>query len=173
MDARRTSEPLTAKRTAIFLTELAKHGVLARAARIASPNSMTGACATFREEAKRDPEFAKQIAEAREQADGDLLVELHRRAVEGTSEPIFGPNGQQIGSKRRYSDRLLLEKIRSRFPADVAQRSVSEVNQTLRARVEPMGLDKLSPESRADLRRILERELEQPSAVRPREEGAQ
>jgi hypothetical protein len=175
MDARRRNEPLTAKRKAIFLTELAKHGVLARAARVASPNSMTGACATFREEAKRDPEFATQITEAREQADGDLLVELHRRAVEGTSEPIFGPNGQQVGSKRRYSDRLLLEKIKSRFPADFAARTVSEVTQqtTLRARVEPMNLDRLCPESWADLRRILERELEQPSAVRPREEDAQ
>lgn len=171
--ARHEQEPLTAKRKAIFLTELAKHGVLARAARVASPNSMTGACATFREEGKRDPEFAKQIAEAREQADGDLLVEMHRRAVEGTSEPIFGPNGQQIGSKRRYSDRLLLEKIKSRFPADFAQRSVSEVNATVQARVEPMGLDKLSPESRADLRRILERELARDTDDLPRDGGEQ
>lgn len=172
--ARREQEPLTAKRKALFLAELAKHGVVARAARVASPNSLTGACATFREEAKRDPEFAAQITEAREQADGDLLVELHRRAVEGTSEPIFGPNGQQVGSKRRYSDRLLLEKVRSRFPADFAQRSVAEVKQTtISTRTKSLGLEKLSPESQRQLREILEREKARPSAARTRRENGQ
>ncbi len=169
--ARHEQEPLTAKRKAIFLAELAKHGVLARAARVASPHSMTGACATFREEAKRDPGFAKQIADAREQADGDLLVELHRRAVEGTSEPIFGPNGQQVGSKRRYSDRLLLEKIKSRFPADFAARTVSEVNQTTTTK--SLGLEKLSPESRDELKRILEREPARDTDDLPRNGGEQ
>ena len=173
--ARRDQERLTAKRKAEFITSLSRHGVLIRAARDASPNSLTGALQTFKDEATRDPVFRQQMAEAIEAADGDLLVELHRRAVEGTSDPVFGANGQQVGSKRRYSDRLLIEKLRSRFPQDFAQRSVAEVTQqtTVRARIEPLGLDSLSPESRRELRRILERELEQPSAVRTRPEGSQ
>ena len=124
MDARRAQEPLTAKRRALFLTELARHGVFARAARVASPHTATGACASFRELARRDAEFAAQIAEAREQADGDLLVELHRRAVEGVVEDVYGPKGEVVGQRRRMSDRLLTEKLRSRFPKEFASRAV-------------------------------------------------
>lgn len=169
MAARRAQEPLTAKRKATFLTELARHGVFARAARVASPHTATGACATFREEARRDPEFAAQVTEAREQADGDLLVELHRRAVEGVVEDVYGPKGEVVGQRRRMSDRLLIEKLRSRFPQEFAQRSVVEQDSTVK--VKSLGLDQLSPESQDQLREILEREVGTPSDGRPRREG--
>jgi len=168
MDARRAQEPLTAKRRALFLTELARHGVFARAARVASPHTATGACASFRELARRDAEFAAHIAEAREQADGDLLVELHHRAVEGVVEDVYGPKGEVVGQRRRMSDRLLTEKLRSRFPKEFASRAVVEQETTVR--VKPLGLDQLSPESQEQLLAILERETGEetkPNGKRP------
>ncbi len=165
---------MTEKRKAIFLAELARHGVFARAARVASPHTATGACASFRDEIARDPGgFGAQVAEAREQADGDLLVELHRRAVEGVPEDVYGPNGQVVGQRRRMSDRLLIEKIRSRASllaergeGDFTPSQKVESNATVKVKGS-LGLDRLSPESREQLREILERET---TDVRPREE---
>ena len=156
--ARRSERtPLTAKRKALFLSELAKHGVFVRAARVASPDSLTGAVVTFREEARRNPEFAAQIAEAIEAADGELLVELHRRAVEGVPTDVRGPNGQVVGTYRRVSDRLLVEKLRSRFPREFATHTVTEL--TAKVKNEPLHLDTLSPENQDKLREVLESEL--------------
>lgn len=150
--------PLTAKRKALFLSELSKHGVFVRAARVASPESLTGAVATFREEARRDPlGFGAQIAEAIEAADGELLVELHRRAVEGVPTDIRGPNGQVVGQFMRVSDRLLVEKLRSRFPREFATHTVTEL--TAKVKNESLHLDTLSPENQDKLREVLESEL--------------
>ena len=156
--ARRSDRtPLTAKRKALFLSELAKHGVFVRAARVASPESLTGAVATFREEARRNPEFAAQIAEAIESADGDLLCELHRRAVEGVPTDIRGPNGQVVGQVLRVSDRLLIEKLRSRFPREFATHTVTEL--TAKVKNESLHLDTLSPENQDKLAEVLRSEL--------------
>jgi len=156
--ARRSERtPLTAKRKALFLSELAKHGIFVRAARAASPDSLTGAVATFREEARRNPEFAAQIAEAIEAADGELLAELHLRAVEGVPTDIRGPNGQVVGTYRRVSDRLLVEKLRSRFPRDFATHTVSEI--TAKVKNEPIGLAELTATEQDKLREVLESTL--------------
>ncbi len=156
--ARRSDRtPLTAKRKALFLSELAKHGVFVRAARVASPESLTGAVATFREHARANPEFAAQIAEAIEAADGELLVELHRRAVEGVPTDVRGPNGQVVGTYRRVSDRLLVEKLRSRFPRDFATHTVSEI--TAKVKNEPLGLAELTAAEQDKLREVLESAL--------------
>ena len=170
MPARRAQEPLTAKRKATFLASLRSHGVFARAARDASPKSATGAVSTFREEARRDPEFAAQIQDAVECAHGDLLHELIRRAKDGVSEVVYGPSGQPIGDRRRYSDRLLLEAVRTRFP-EFTRRQQLEHTAITSSGPDLSDLRELSHESRADLRRILERELAlrdgEPSAALP------
>jgi hypothetical protein len=53
---------LTDRRKRLFLLELSRHGILARAARAASPraSSRYGALQTFKDERERDPEFARQ-----------------------------------------------------------------------------------------------------------------
>jgi hypothetical protein len=164
--ARREQQRLTARRKAAFIASLAQHGVLIRAARDASPQSLTGALQSFKDERARDSEFARAWSEAIECADGELLMELHRRAVEGTEEPVYS-NGQQVGTRRRVSDRLLIEKLRSRFPQDFAQRSVVEQEATVHVQGS-LGLDQLSPESQSQLLAILEREARGPSADRAR-----
>ena len=121
---------------------------------------------------RRNASFSAAWDDALASAHGDLLHELIRRAKDGHSETVYGPSGQAIGSRKRYSDRLLLEAVRARFPEFTPKQQV-EQQTTVRARVESLGLDELSPESQADLRRILERELDEPSADQPRTEDTQ
>jgi hypothetical protein len=108
---------LTPERKQQFLAELARHGVLARAARSASPHSpdQSGALQTFRDERERDPAFAVEWDAALEQARAEVEYELYRRAQEGWEEPVFGGRyrEQVVGSVRRYSDRLLELRARA------------------------------------------------------------
>lgn len=163
--------PLTDERKALFLCELSRHGIYARAARASSPHSKTGAVYSFRDEETRDPEFAQQVQEALEQARAEVEMEIHRRSVDGVSEDVYGTNGVVLGTRKRYSDKLLALRAQSMMPDRYAARTVAHVEQTTTVKVRPsLGLDQLSQESRDDLRRILERELAKPSADRTRAE---
>jgi hypothetical protein len=168
MAARRERQALTPARKEAFLRELARHGVAARAAREASPGSLTGALQTFKDERHRDAEFDEAWNEAIESAHADLLHELIRRAKDGTNETVYGPSGQPIGNRKRYSDRLLLEAVRARFPEFTPRQ---QVEQSTTMTVKSLHLDRLSPESRAELRRILEREQARATEGLPREGG--
>ena len=107
---------LTSERKATFLAELARHGIVVRAARAASPHSARGCVMSFRDERGRDPEFASDWDEAMEQARGQVESELHRRAVEGYEEPVY-QRGEKVGTVRKYSDRLLELRFKSLIPA--------------------------------------------------------
>ena len=61
---------LTEQRKAAFLAELARHGIVARAARAASPHSARGAVQTFRDLRAGDADFGCDWDEAMEQARG-------------------------------------------------------------------------------------------------------
>lgn len=112
---------LTDRRKRVFLAELARHGILVRAARAASPraSSRYGAVQTFKDERDRDPEFAGQWLEAVEAAEASIEHELYRRAQEGWEEPIFGGRHKEkiVGTVRKYSDRLLELRARAMLPA--------------------------------------------------------
>ena len=121
---------LTDRRKRLFLGELARHGILVRAARAASPraSSRYGAKQTFLDERDRDPEFAAQWQEAVEAAEASIEHELYRRAQEGWEEPIFGGRHKEkivggrhkekiVGTVRKYSDRLLELRARAMLPA--------------------------------------------------------
>lgn len=109
---------LTPKRKELFLAELAEHGIVARAARAASPGSLRGALRTFRDHRLRDAEFAAAWDEAMAQARAAVESELHRRAVEGWEEPIFGGRHKEriVGTVRRYSDRLMELRVKALMP---------------------------------------------------------
>lgn len=164
---------MTPKRREVFLAELSRHGVFARAARAASPHSKTGAIYSFRDLRDRDAEFAARCDEAMEQARAEIEMELHRRSVLGVDEPIYGTNGVQVGTRKRYSDKLLALRAQSMMPERYASRTVAQVEQTTTiVKVRPsLGLDKLSPESREHLRAILERELGTSAADLPAHEA--
>jgi hypothetical protein len=120
---------LTERRKKVFLAELARHGILVRAARAASPraSSQYGAVQTFKDERTRDVEFARQWDEAVQSAEASIEHELYRRAQEGWDEPIYGGRHREkiVGTVRRYSDRLLELRARAMLPAYRETSSVS------------------------------------------------
>jgi len=120
---------LTERRKRVFLAELARHGIIVRAARAASPraSSKYGAVRTFADERQRDADFASQWDEAMEAARADVEHELYRRAQEGGEEPIYGGRHKEkiVGTVRRYSDRLLELRAKALLPA---YREISSVS---------------------------------------------
>lgn len=63
---------------------------------------------------KNDEEFRLRFEEAELLYCEKIEREIERRAIDGWDEPVF-QNGEQVGSKRRYSDSLLLALTRSRI----------------------------------------------------------
>lgn len=110
---------LSPDRKAAFLAELARHGIAARAARAASPQSPAGAFSTFKDERQRDPAFAAGWEEALEAARADVEHEIFRRSTEGVTEDVYGGKYKEtvVGTVRRYSDRLLELRARALLPA--------------------------------------------------------
>lgn len=120
MAAKGKQAELSAQRKQLFLEELERHGVIARAARAASPHSTSknGCLQTFYDERARNAEFASAWDEAVAQAKGAIEHEIHRRAVEGYEEPIYGGRYKEkiVGTVRKYSDRLLELRARALIP---------------------------------------------------------
>jgi hypothetical protein len=122
--------PLTPDRKAAFIVELGRHGIAARAARAASPQSSNGALSTFKDERQRDPAFAVAWEEALETARAEIEHEIYRRSTEGVEEPVYGGKYKEtvVGTVRRYSDRLLELRARAMLPAyrDAASLNVNK-----------------------------------------------
>ena len=165
---RRVQRPLTAARKRTFLDELRRHGIVAEAARVASPHSRArhGAASTFRQERQRDPLFAADWDSAVEEADARLLMEAHRRAVKGTERGIFQRGTQATTAEGKpatavqYSDRLMELLLKARFPNEFIERRAIEhsghVGQDIRVlSITPADLIALNLEQRDHLRGIL------------------
>ncbi|NUP95925.1 MAG: hypothetical protein HUU28_07155 [Planctomycetaceae bacterium] len=157
MPRRSKQAHLTPQRKAAFLEALHACGVVTRAAKLASPDASGSGIQTFRDERKRDPEFARAWDEALEQHAGDLVAELYRRAVVGDQVPIVSPKGEVVGFRTIRSDKLLLEAVRAHAP-EFTPRSESTVTAKV-SKGPDLGLGKLSPENQDRLRLILEDEL--------------
>jgi hypothetical protein len=162
---------VTEKRREIFLAELAEHGVVVRAARAASPHSTSvrGALTSFRDLRAKDPEFRADWDTAVEQARGRVEHELHRRAVEGWDEPIYGGRykEQVVGHVRRYSDRLLELRAKALLP-DYRDRSHVDLGGGLSVHHSRKAMDDLASltqaerdQLRAMVERVAAREAEQ------------
>jgi hypothetical protein len=108
-----------------FLIALAESGVVA-AALTASGGSRT---TVYRWRAD-DPEFAARWDEALDIAVEVCEGELHRRSVVGVVEPVFY-QGAECGSIRRYSDNLLMFRLKALRPEkyrDAVANTVINVN---------------------------------------------
>jgi len=143
-------QSLTPERLEVFLAELRKHGVVARAARAASPHAKGSCVGPFFGERERNPPFRQSWDEALLEAAGNAEHELYRRAQEGTDKPVF-QRGQLVGHVREYSDRLLAQRVRALDPRYRETTKVDvNAHATLDARVtvdlETM-LRQLSPEA--------------------------
>ena len=152
---------LSADRRSSFLAELARHGIVARAARAASPHSSTGCVKTFRDERARNAEFALAWDECMEEAKGNVESELHRRAVEGWDEPIYGGKNREqvVGTVRRYSDRLLELRAKALLPAYRDKSQVELAGHVGQSPTDELrdGLARLNREQRAEMRVLLVR----------------
>jgi hypothetical protein len=115
-----------------------------------------------------DHVFRDAMDEAFRQHGASLVQETHRRAVAGVTKPVYGSQGPGAGSGvvgfvTEFSDRLLLALLKKYDPDFKTVPAKVEVTTNINGG--PKGdvglkLEDLSPESRADLKRILERELE-------------
>ena len=121
---------------------------------------------TVSDHRKKDHAFRDAMDEAFRQHAARLVEEAYRRGVEGVQRPVYGTQGPGQGSgvvgwMTEYSDRLLLELLRKYDPDFRPAAAKVEANNTAVAAAPEggLGVDKLLPESRADLKRILEREL--------------
>jgi len=139
---------LTKDRKQRFLEELARTGIIAEAARLASPHAKGGAISTFYSERDRDPEFAAAWKDAVEHATGIVEREAFRRAVEGWDEPTrFGP-------VRRHSDRLLELLLKARSPQYREHRHY-EVDAKTEVKEKRLDLRSLSPHKLELLRQLV------------------
>jgi hypothetical protein len=68
-----------------------------------------------------DPEYAKAFVSATEQAADRLEQEARRRAIEGTTEPVWY-RGQKVGAVQKYSDTLLIFLLKGCRPEKYADR---------------------------------------------------
>lgn len=114
-----------------------------------------------------DHVFRDAMDEAFRQHGAALVQEAHRRAVAGVTKPVYGSQGPGAGSGvvgfvTEYSDRLLLELLKKYDPDFKAPSAQVQVTTNVTGPQGDVGLklEDLSAESRADLKRILERELE-------------
>ena len=138
----RLESPLTPERISIFLENLARCGIAVEAARAASPHSrhIDGAASSFYGLKRRDPHFSAQWAQALEVADGALLAEARRRAVDGVDRRLFfkgeriydvdPETGERVPvSEKEHSDRLLELLLKARFPRLFVERRAIEHHQ--------------------------------------------
>lgn len=159
---------LTNRRKRAFLAELARHGILVRAARAASPRASAryGAVQTFKDERDRDPEFAAQWDEAVEAAEASIEAEIYRRAQEGVEEPIYGGKYREkiVGTVTRYSDALLMFRAKALLPAYRESQAIS-VNKTVTHEVDANLLGDAVAKVATQMAQNLRRELPAPAKV--------
>lgn len=77
---------------------------------------------------KDDALFAERWAEAIDEAVDMLEAEAHRRAFQGTEEPVFY-KGDEVGYVRKYSDPLTMFLLKAHRPDKYRERS--EVKQEI------------------------------------------
>jgi hypothetical protein len=98
---RKKAQMLDPPRVKKFLKELERTGNLA-----ASASRVNVTKAAIYAAMKRDEFFKEAVEMARARAAHDIENELRRRGIEGYEEEVFH-NGEMVGTKRKYSDRLL------------------------------------------------------------------
>jgi hypothetical protein len=133
----RPQHALTEERKTIFLKTLAATGSSIAAAAAATPWSThcQGGVATFRDEARRNPEFAAAWERAQQEALADVEREIYRRAMHPPERPVWH-QGQVKGfvEDRNSSDKLLL-RLAARLDPAWREHTSIEQNVTVRASV--------------------------------------
>ena len=107
---------LTPERKAAFCAALAESGIVARACKAVNISRQTAY--QWREQQE---DFAKEWDRALKIGITALEDEAHRRAFEGTDEPVFY-QGVASGSVRKYSDTLAIFLLKAHKPEKYRER---------------------------------------------------
>ena len=116
----------TPKKQAAFLAELSERGNVRDACTAAGIPRRTAY-----DWRAADPEFAGEWDSALDEAADLMEHEAHRRAVDGTEEPVFGSLGHQLGTGEvgritKYSDTLLIFLLKAARPEKYRERQQIE-----------------------------------------------
>lgn len=112
---------LTPEKLAAFCAALAETGIVARACKAIDVSRYTAY--KWRD---ADPDFAASWDKALEIGVTALEDEAHRRAFEGTDEPVFH-QGVTCGSVRKYSDTLAIFLLKAHSPEKYRENSRVEL----------------------------------------------
>jgi hypothetical protein len=82
---------------------------------------------TYLRATQNDPQFVELLEIADKQAGDMLEAEAYRRAYTGIDEPVY-QQGELVGFKKNYSDKLLLVLMKANNPGKYTEKS--EVNYT-------------------------------------------
>ena len=137
-------------RQAAFLDALRSAGAVSGAAR------RTGITRNeHREWLAHDPRYSAQVRDIEEDLGDDLELELRRRALIGTEEPVFY-KGEYLGTVRKPSNELLIVLLRAKCP-DLFLDPIVSKEETLRLVSDTFGhrLHRLSTEEQHELFRIV------------------
>jgi len=120
---------LTAKKREKFL-ELLKEGT----AVIHACTAISITPVSMYQRRRDEPDFAQAWAAAVEQGEKVILTKLEaeadRRAMEGYQKPVYH-NGVLIGAERRYSDVLLIVRLKALAPEKYKERTEATVKTDL------------------------------------------
>jgi hypothetical protein len=111
-------------------TVAARRKFLETLARGSTFTAAAEACGVSREaiykRRRKDPTFAASIEAALSTGNQAIDDEIWRRAIDGVDEPIVSA-GKIIGTKRVYSDSLLIRLAESRMPEKYRHRSETQL----------------------------------------------
>lgn len=121
--------PVTQQRREIFLEELRKTGSVCAAAKVASPHceGYRAGFSSFTDLAKRDPEFAAELQEARAYALGVVEGVIADHAINGVKRPIF-QGGKLAGHETIFDHNLLLRMATRLDPAWSEKKQITHAN---------------------------------------------
>jgi hypothetical protein len=132
---RRPMQRVTAERKQVFLRVLAETGSRSAAAAAASPHLDGGSgdrpgYESFRDQWKRDPEFALEVQRAETLALGRVESEIAKRAFTLDERPIFDRLGNRIGTQTdsRPANQMLLRLAERLAPQTWQQRRHHEID---------------------------------------------
>lgn len=117
---------------------------------------------TFRLHQRNDPEFARQVAEAEEQAVELLHAQCFKAALEGVTEPVYF-QGKVVGHTRKFESRMAIELLRAHMP-DKFRTPESKINVngsnnlSTGTRIGPKELEELQAMRQESLRRMADKE---------------
>lgn len=106
----------------VFLAELAKAPNVAEACRVAGIDRTTAYSHKH-----EDPDFSDAWDSALELSMDKAEAELYRRAVEGTTKPVF-QGGELVGHLQEYSDTLLIFMLKSRRRVTYGERITVDID---------------------------------------------